>query len=110
MGNGIFLLVHLFLYAQWQKVGVSAAEGIELVVAMGVESFFIIIQSCRNHGKIQVQDEIAVAFGGRIFSDIKFAEKAFEFILLVDVVIVFEHGEGKTLAESARADKEEILV
>ncbi|CUQ31697.1 Uncharacterised protein [Segatella copri] len=46
MGNGIFFLVHLFLYVRWQKVGVSAAEGIELVVAMGIKSFFIIIQSC----------------------------------------------------------------
>ena len=57
-----------------------------------------------------MQDEIAVAFGGRIFSDVKFAEEAFELILLVDVVIVFEHGEGKALAESARADEEEIHV
>ena len=57
-----------------------------------------------------MQDEIAVAFGGRIFSDIKFAEKAFKLILLVDVVIVFEHGEGKALAETARANEEEIFV
>ena len=91
-------------------MGVSAAEGIELVVAMGVKSFFIFNQSCRNHGKIQVKDEIAVAFGGRIFSDVKFAEEAFKLILLVDVVIVFEHGEGKALAETARANEEEILI
>ena len=57
-----------------------------------------------------MQDKIAVAFGGRIFSDVKFAEEAFEFILLVDVVIVFEHGEGKALAETARANEEEILI
>ena len=57
-----------------------------------------------------MQDEVAVAFGGRIFSDVKFAEEALELILLVDVVIVFEHGEGKALAETARANEEEILI
>ena len=57
-----------------------------------------------------MKNEIAVAFGGRIFSDIKLAEKAFELIFLIDVVIVFEHGDCKALAESARADEEEIHV
>ena len=57
-----------------------------------------------------MKDEIAVAFRGRILSDVKLAEEAFKLILLVDVVIVFEHGEGKALAETARANEEEILV
>ena len=57
-----------------------------------------------------MKDEIAVAFGGGILSDVKLAEEAFELILLVDVVIVFEHGEGKALAETARANEEEIHV
>lgn len=90
-------------------MGVSAAEGIELVVAMGVKSFFIIIQSCRIHGKIQVKDEIAVAFGGRIFSDVKFAEEALELVFFIDVVIVFEHGEGKALAKRRGRMKKKYL-
>ena len=57
-----------------------------------------------------MQDKITVAFGGRIFSDVKFPEEAFELIFLIDVVIVFEHGEGKALAETARANEEEIFV
>lgn len=57
-----------------------------------------------------MKDEIAVAFRGRILSDVKLAEEAFKLILLVDVVIVFEHGEGKALAETARANEEEIHV
>ena len=55
-----------------------------------------------------MQDKITVAFGGRIFSDVKFAEEAFKLILLVDVVIVFEHGEGKALAETARLTDRQI--
>ena len=57
-----------------------------------------------------MQDEVAVAFGGRIFSDVKFAEEALELVFFIDVVIVFEHGEGKALAKSARANEEEIHV
>ena len=57
-----------------------------------------------------MQDEIAVAFGSRILPYIKVAEEALKLILLVDVVIVFEHGEGEALAKAARAYEEEIHV
>ena len=57
-----------------------------------------------------MQDEIAVAFRSRILSYIKVAEEALEFIFLIDVVIVFEHGEGEALAKAARAYEEEIHV
>ena len=81
-----------------------------MCIAIIVEAFLVIIKSTHNYSKIQMQDEIAVAFRGRILSDVKLAEEAFKLILLVDVVIVFEHGEGKALAETARANEEEIHV
>ena len=91
-------------------MGINICEIIELCIAIIVEAFLVIIKSTHNYGKIQVKDEVAVAFGGRILSDVKLAEEAFKLILLVDVVIVFEHGEGKALAETARANEEEIHV
>ena len=42
--------------------------------------------------------------------DVEVPEKLFEFFSLVDVVVVGKHGEGKALAETARADIEEELV
>ena len=91
-------------------MGIFFCEVNELRVAIIVEFFLVIIRLFNFDGKIQVQDEIAVAFGGRIFSDIKFPEETLKLIFLIDVVIVFEHGDCKALAETARADKEEILV
>ena len=49
-----------------------------------------------------MQDKITVAFGGRIFSDVKFPEEAFELIFLIDVVIVFDEMCYTFLKESAR--------
>ena len=91
-------------------MGINICKIIELCIAIIVEAFFVIIKSTHNYSKIQMQDEVAVALGGRIFSDVKFAEEALELVFFIDVVIVFEHGEGKALAETARANEEEIFV
>ena len=36
--------------------------------------------------------------------------KSFELICFVDIIVVAEHRHGETLAESARADKEEVAI
>ena len=59
---------------------------------------------------IHPQTAVLGRAGGRIFSDVKFSEEAFELIFLIDVVIVFEHGDCKALSETARAYEEEIFV
>ena len=45
-----------------------------------------------------------------ILANIEFAKELLELILLVDVIVVFEHGKSEALTETARANEEEILV
>ena len=59
---------------------------------MRVLSFLIIIQSCGNAREIQVANQIAVAFRGRMLADIKVAKERLELVFLVDVLVIFEHG------------------
>ena len=108
--NGILPLVHLLLGAGRQQGGVFVAEAAELNVAVGVHSPLVVVQPCRNHGEVEMDDKVGVALRGRVFSDVELSEEGVKLVLLIDVVVVFEHGEGNALAEAARADEEEILV
>ena len=86
------------------------AEEIKLDVAMAIHSFLVIVKTCRNFCKVQVDDKIAVTLWRRILANIQASEEGLELILLVDVILVFEHGDGKALAKSARPDIEEVHV
>ncbi len=57
-----------------------------------------------------MDDEITIMFGRRILTNIKLAKNFIKLVFLVDVIVIFEHGEGKALAETARAYKEEVLI
>ena len=46
----------------------------------------------------------------RVLPYIEVAKEALKLVLLVDVIVVLEHGDGEALAETARADEEEIHV
>lgn len=46
----------------------------------------------------------------RILADIQSSKQFLKPVSHIDVVILFEHGEGKALAETTRADIEEIHV
>ncbi len=77
---------------------------------MSVKTFFVIIEITNYFCKVEVNDEILIMFRCRIRTDIKFAKDLLKLVSLVDVVIVFEHREGKSLAKAARSDIEEIFV
>ena len=45
-----------------------------------------------------------------MLTDIEMSEELVEDVCSIDVVVMLKHGEGKALAESARAEVEEELV
>ena len=57
-----------------------------------------------------MDDEITIMFWRRILTNIKLAKNFIKLVFLVDVIVIFKHGDGKALAESARPYKEEVLV
>ena len=46
----------------------------------------------------------------RVLADVEIAIEPLELLLLVDVIIVLQHGDSQALAESAGTDKEEVFV
>ena len=89
---------------------IDVAEEIEHKATMVVQSILIIIQSSCHLGKIEVNDEISIMLWCRILSDVKLAKDFLKLVFLVDVIVILKHGEGECLAETARANEEEILV
>ena len=60
--------------------------------------------------KFYACDEISIMLRCRILTDVKLAEDFLKLVFLIDVIVILKHGEGKCLAETARANEEEILV
>ena len=89
---------------------IDVAEEIEYKATMVVQSILIIIQSCCHLGKIEVDDEICTMLWCRILPDVKLAKDFIKLVFLVDVIVILKHGEGKALAETARANIEEIHI
>ena len=57
-----------------------------------------------------MDDEITIMFGSWILTNIKLAKNFIKLVFLVDVIVIFKHGDGKALAESARAYIEEVHI
>ena len=69
------------------------------------------VKPCTNyHCKVEVHDEILVAVGRWVLAYIQVAIKSLKLVSCINVIVVTEHRHGETLAESARADKEEVSV
>ena len=111
LANGIVALrLHAGYYVFGKILLVDVAEIQKHKVAGGIHPLLIVIQSRIDHGKVEMYDEILVMLRRRVLTDIKLSEKTLELVSLVDVVVIFEHGEGKALAEAARAYVEEVHV
>ena len=107
---GSNLLIHPLLDARRQKMGIDVAEIFKAKVAMAIQRLSVIIQPCVYLGEVEAYNKILVMLRSRILTDIQFAEDLLELILLVDIIVVFEHREGERLAKATRANIEEILV
>ena len=91
-------------------MGVSSAEHGEFYSAMCIHRTSVVAQVGIYHCKVEVHDKILVAVWRWVLAYIQVAIKSFELICCVDIIVVAEHRHGETLAESARADKEEVTV
>ena len=85
-------------------------EIIEMPVAIFIHAFLVVVQIANYHSEVEMDDEIRVALWRGVLPYAQIAEQALKLVLLVDIIVVLEHGDGKALAESARADEEEILM
>ena len=77
---------------------------------MHVQTTLTIVYTCVHLSKIEVNDEICIMLWRRILANVQSTEEGLELVLLVNVVVMFEHREGEALAKTARADIEEVLV
>ena len=85
-------------------------EIIEMPVAIFIHAFLVVVQIANYHSEVEMDDEVGVALWRGILTYIQIAEDALKLVLLVQVIVVLEHGDGKALAESARAHEEEIQI
>ena len=86
---------------------VSVAEIHDTNIDTGIQTSPIVIKSGIHCGKVEWKNQIGVALGRRILADIQSAKELIKLLLLIDIVIILEHRDGKALAESARANEEE---
>ena len=77
---------------------------------MHIQSTLIIVNSSIHFSEIEVNDEIAVMLRCWVLANVQSTEEGLKLVLLVDVVVMFKHGEGEALAKTARADIEEVHI
>ena len=77
---------------------------------MRIKSLLVILKIGIYHGKVERDNQIGIMLRCRILADIQSSKQFLKPVSHIDIVILFEHGEGKALAETARADIEEKLV
>ena len=77
---------------------------------MTVKPFLVVINSRCYHREIQVDNKIAVVLRRWVLTNIQSSKQLLKLILFADVVVMFKHGDGKALAETARAYEEEVFV
>lgn len=91
-------------------MGIDTATMVEHYVAMTVKPFLVVINSRCYHREIQVDNKIAVVLRRWVLTNIQSSKQLLKLILFADVVVMFKHGDGKALAESARPYKEEVHI
>ncbi len=77
---------------------------------MHIQSTLIIVYTCVHFSEIEVNDEICIMLRCWVLANVQSTEEGLKLVLLVDVVVMFEHGEGEALAKTARANIEEIHI
>ena len=77
---------------------------------MHIQSTLIIVYTSIHLGKVKVNYEIFIMLWRRILANVQSTEEGLKLVLLVDVVVMFEHREGEALAKTARANIEEVHI
>ena len=96
----------------WQVVMVIAVETADAAVDMPMErgGDGVRVAIGIDLGEVEPQHEVAVAFRCRISSDFQIPEQFLEPIRPSQIVVVFQHREPKTLAETTRTQEEELIA
>ena len=77
---------------------------------MSIQRSPVVVEVGIDYGKVEIDDQILIAVGRRILSNIQVAIELLESVSSVDVIVMAQHGQGEALAKSARADKQEVFV
>ena len=81
-------------------------SGIDMAVERGGDGISITLGI--DHGKVELEDEIAVMQRRGVLTDLQPAKHLFKIIRPRQVVIVFQRGQPQALAEPARAQKQQL--
>ena len=77
---------------------------------MSIQRSPVVAEVGIDHCKVEKENQILIAVGCGILSYIQVTIEFLELVSSIDVVVMIQHGQGEALAESARADKEEVSV
>ena len=61
---------------------------------MSIQRSLVVAEVCIDHGKVEIDDQILIAVGRRILSNIQVAIELLELICSVDVIVMAQHGQG----------------
>ena len=77
---------------------------------MCVQSGTIVMQFANDTGEIEIQYQVAVPVTCRILPYVEVSKQGVEFILGSYIIVMLQHIQRQTFAETTRTDKEKITV
>ena len=63
-----------------------------------------------HHGKVEIEDEIAIVQRCRVLADLQPAEQPFEIVRPRQVVVALQRGQPQAFAEAARAQEQQLFA
>ena len=75
---------------------------------MCVQSGTIVMQFANDTGEIEIQYQVAVPVTCRILPYVEASKQGVEFILGSYIIVMLQHIQRQTFAETTRTDKEKI--
>ena len=104
------LCVQLFFDTLRQVFRINITEIVETGLAMCVQSGTIVMQFANDTGEIEIQYQVAVPVTCKILPYVEVSKQGVEFILGSYIIVMLQHIQRQTFAETTRTDKEKITV
>ena len=77
---------------------------------MCIQSAAVIVQFAINTGKVEIQHQVTIAVICRMLPYVEVAKQGVKLVTGTHIIIVLQHIQCQTLAETTWTDKEEIPV
>ena len=77
---------------------------------MRVQSAAVIVQFAGNTGKVEIQHQVTIAVICGMLPYVEVAKQGIKLVTGTHIIIVLQHIQCQTLAETSWTDKEEIPV